>query len=97
MPSETEPPNAGQLGQAPASSLFAQRLHWHDSQELGHCVGTEPVEVFFSTLMENDIHPPFSFSRCRALEEGGPGLLAGVGVQVGQKCLINQFDINFHI
>ena len=38
----------------------------------------------------NDIHPPFSSARCRALEEGGPGLLAGVGVQVGQQCLINQ-------
>ena len=29
----------------------------------------------------------FSFVRCRALEEGGPGLLAGVGVQVGAPVL----------
>ena len=43
------------------------------------------LRYFFITLMRDDIHPTFSFTRCRALEEGGPGLLAGVGVQVGKK------------
>ena len=84
MLAETKPPNAGELDKASSPSLFAQRLHWHDSQEPGHCLGTKPFEVISGTLMADDIHPQSSFARCRALEEGGPGLLAGVGVQVGQ-------------
>ena len=85
MPAEAEPPNAGELDQAPAPSLLAQRLHWHDSQEPGHCVGTKPIEVFLHHVDGESYS--FSFVRCRALEEGGPGLLAGVGVQVGAPVL----------
>ena len=35
----------------------------------------------------------FSFARCRALEEGGPGLLAGVGVQVGAPVISTMYHM----